>query len=179
LAIGGTAAIAGLFWAQKAGLFRMLFDLLRVLRWRAVFLEKRKAKLLQIDATIAGFYRTHPQKFYASTGCYFAGWLLDSLEVYLVGYLVGMPISWMQALVVEAFTGLAKALGMWIPGSLGVQESGIVLVGRLVGLPDTLSAGYALIRRARELIFAGAGLSFLFANEGLRRPRPAHAVPTS
>ena len=93
---------------------------------------------------------------------------MDSFEIYLVAQLLGMPIAWSQAVVVEAFTGVAKALGMWIPGSLGVQESGIVLMGRLLGLPDTLTASYALIRRGRELVFAAAGLLLLYANDPLR-----------
>jgi hypothetical protein len=31
-------------------------------------------------------------------------------------------------------------------------------MGKLVGLPDAFVAAYALIRRARELIFAGVGI---------------------
>ena len=98
--------------------------------------------------------------FFGATFLYFCGWLLDTVEIYLVGYLLGVPITWPEAVVVEAFTGVAKALGMWLPGSLGVQESGIILVGKLIGLPETFVAAYALIRRARELIFAGAGMFF-------------------
>ena len=79
-----------------------------------------------------------------------------------------MPIAWPQAVVVEAFAGISKAFGMWVPGSLGIQESGIVLIGRLAGLPDTLSAAYALIRRARELIFAAVGIVLLYGSDAFR-----------
>jgi uncharacterized membrane protein YbhN (UPF0104 family) len=122
-----------------------------------------------LDQTIQHFYRGRPRRFYASAALYFGGWLLDAVEIYLVALWLGLPITWAQAIIVEAFTGIAKALGMWIPGSLGVQESGIVLVGRIAGLPDTLTASYPLLRRARELIFAAAGLGLLYSDAALRK----------
>ena len=84
---------------------------------------------------------------------------------------MGVPITWSQALVVEAFTGVAKLLGVWLPGSIGVQESGIILMGKLVGLPGTFVAAYALIRRARELIFAGMGMLLFYAGKNGKTKR--------
>ncbi|MGZ8900134.1 MAG: flippase-like domain-containing protein [Limisphaerales bacterium] len=156
--VGGMAAVGLLFWVQRLGLFRMFWALASAVPWKASRLEKRKERMLELDQTIFGFYRNHRARFYRSTLLYLCGWTLDTVEIYLVAHLLGVPISWPQALVVEAFTGVAKALGMWLPGSLGVQESGIILIGKLVGLPDTFVAAYALIRRARELIFAGVGM---------------------
>jgi hypothetical protein len=57
-----------------------------------------------------------------------------------------------------------KILSLWVPGALGVQESGILMLGRLAGLPDTLSVSYALLRRAREIVFALAGWLLLYAD---------------
>jgi uncharacterized protein (TIRG00374 family) len=156
--IGGMAAVGVLFWVQRIGLFRMFWALASAVPWKASALEKRKDRMLELDQTIFGFYRDQRARFYRSTFFYFCGWTLDTVEIYLVANLLGVPITWPQALVVEAFTGVAKAMGMWLPGSLGVQESGIVLMGKLVGLPDAFVAAYALIRRARELIFAGVGI---------------------
>ena len=174
--LGGLAAVAALFWAQSQGLFRLIFAALRSLRCRIAWLDRRETKLRHLDETIVDFYRRQPGRFGASTALYLGGWLLDSVEIYLVAYLLGMPIHWTQALVVEAFTGIAKALGMWIPGSVGVQESGIILMGRMAGLPDALGATYALIRRFREVIFAVAGLLFLYGDESLRAAEPNAAT---
>lgn len=162
--IGGVVVLAGLFWIQRRGLFASLLAFANVLRLKLAFLENRRANILEADRMITGFYRNHRPRFYASIGFYLGGWLLDTLEIYLVAHLLGMPITWPQALAVEAFTGVAKALGMWVPGSLGIQESGIVMLGRLAGLPDTLSVAYALLRRAREIIFALVGWLLLYAD---------------
>jgi putative membrane protein len=162
--VGGTLALAGLFWVQSRGLFASILSVAGVLRVKLGWLEKRRAKILEVDRTILGFYRNHRPRFYASTGCYFGGWLLDTLEIYLVAHLLGMPITWVEAFAVEAFIGVAKVLGLWVPGSLGVQESGIVMLGELAGFPDTLSVAYALLRRAREIIFAGIGWLLLYTD---------------
>jgi len=160
----GVLLLLALCWIQKRGLFASLIGLAGAFRLNLAFHEKRRGKLLELDRAITGFYREHRPRFYASIGFYLGGWLLDTLEIYVVSRLLAMPISWPQALAVEAFTGVAKALGMWVPGSLGIQDSGILMLGRLAGLPDTLSVAYALLRRAREIIFTLLCWLLLYAN---------------
>ena len=166
--LAGLAALFCLFAAQRVGAYRTAGTLLRFLPFKLATLAARREKLRDLDRAILTFYRENPRKFYRSTALYLGGWLLDTVEIFLVAHLLGMPISWSQALVVEAFAGVAKAMGMWVPGSLGVQETGIVLIGRIAGIPETLGAAYALIRRARELIFAGVGLLFVYGSQSQR-----------
>jgi uncharacterized protein (TIRG00374 family) len=160
---GGVALLAGLFWIQGRGLFGSWLALAGALRLKFSFVEKHRAGMVEADHAITGFYRNHRPRFCAATAVYLGGWLLDTLEIYVVSHLLAMPILWTQALAVESFTGVAKVLGMWVPGSLGVQDSGIVMLGRMAGLPDTLSVTYALLRRAREIIFALVGWLLLYA----------------
>lgn len=162
----GVGALGVLFWVQRVGLFGLFLRIVSLCRVRLEALEKRRGSIMEADRLIFGFYRENPRRFYASAAFYMGGWMLDSVEIFLVAWMLDMPITWAQAVAMEAFTGVAKALGMWVPGSIGVQESGILLLGRLAGLPDALSATYALIRRARELIFAGAGMLLLYAAQG-------------
>lgn len=165
----GGLILAALFWMQRRGLFASLLAVAPSLGVKASWLDARRAPMLEADRAIGDFYREHRPRFYASSGFYLAGWFLDTTEIYLFAHLLGMPITWAQALVVEAFTGVAKVLGMWVPGSLGVQESSIVLLGRLAGLPDALALAYALLRRAREVLFALAGWLFLWAEHATLR----------
>lgn len=174
----GTAVLAALFWMQHRGLFSSLLAAGRRLHLTSSWLELRRARITEIDEAITGFYRDQRPRFIASAGFYLGGWLLDTLEIYLVAYLLGMPISWPQALVVEAFTSVVKIVGLWVPGTLGVQESGILLLGRLAGLPDTLSVAYALLRRAREILYASAGWLLLFAHHTTLRRIQAETAGT-
>ena len=126
-------------------------------------LTSRAESLGQLDDRIFEFYRKDRRHFLLSTATYFAGWLADSLEILLVSHLLGMPIDFSQALAVEAFISVAKALGIFVPGALGVQESGIVFLCYLFGLPPALGVSYAIIRRGREIVYALIGGLFLYA----------------
>jgi len=45
-----------------------------------------------------------------------------------------------------------------VPGALGVQEGGYVVVGSLLGIPGDAAFALSLIARARELILGIPGL---------------------
>lgn len=173
---GGLATVALLFWLQQRGVFRTLLAVADRLNVAQAWLRQRRAAWLETDRTIGTFYREHRGRFLASVGSYLGGWLLDSVEIYLVAHLLGQPINWLQAIAVEAFTGVAKLMGMWIPGALGVQESGLLLAGRWAGLPEPFCFAYAVLRRGREAVFVGIGWLFLYAgNVNLRRVTAAPA----
>ena len=152
-----TGIMALLFWLQWRGMFRTLAAVLPV---RA--LRSRAESLRQLDERIFEFYRKDRRHFAFSTAAYFCGWLADSLEILLVSHLLGMPIDMSQAVAVEAYIGVAKGLGIFVPGALGVQESGIVFLGLLFGMPPALGVAYAIIRRGRDVVYAAIGGIFLY-----------------
>jgi putative membrane protein len=171
LALGlSVSIVVVLFWLQRHGMFSLLLQALQKIHLRIPKLESRRERLQQTDQQIIRFYQNDRRRFVQSACAYLTGWLLDTLDILLVAYLLGMPINWLQALAIEAFVGVAKVLGFFVPGALGVQESGIVLVCRWAGLSDTFSLAYAVIRRGRELVFASAGWLMLYFEEaGLKR----------
>ena len=157
----GSVIVFLLFRLQRRGMFSALLAVARKLRLRISRLEQNETHLLHLDDRIRNFYRTDPFHFWLSTAAYLIGWICDALEIFLVSHLMGMPLTWVQALAVESFTSVAKALGIFAPGALGVQESGIVLLFRIFGLPEALGIPYAVIRRGREVVYALIGGLFL------------------
>lgn len=159
--VGSLAVAAGMLWIQAKGVFRVL---MKAAAWTGLakrLTPERQAKLREIDATISGFYRSQPRWLVGSLLFYLGGWLGDTLEIWLFAALLGTPISWLQALSIEAFVGVAKIMGMFIPGAMGIQESGIVFLGRAAGLGQPLCVSYAVFRRLRELLFIAVGFSLL------------------
>ena len=166
--------VALLIWLQQRGMFRTLTAILPL---RA--LTNRAETLRRLDARIFEFYRKDRRHFVLATAAYLAGWIADTLEILLVSHLLGMPIDFSEALAVEAFISVAKALGIFVPGALGVQESGIVFLCYLFGLPPALGVTYAIIRRGREVVYVAIGGMFLYA-EGFsfrREIAPGEEVP--
>lgn len=165
IAITGGACIVvlGLTLIQKFGFYRSISVLSSKLGIAQRFFKQASDTIMQIDQKIQEFYGQTPRRFYMCVTYYFAGWLADTIEIWLISHLIQSPVSWTQALALEAFIGVAKILGMFVPGSLGVQESGVVFLCHIFGLPVVFGTSYALLRRAREICYAMIGWSFLYS----------------
>lgn len=103
-----------------------------------------------------------------------AGWIAGTGEVYLVLLMFGMPVTWAVALMLESVGQAVRGAAFAIPGALGVQEGGYLLLAPLAGLhPDTALA-LSLAKRTREILLGVPGLLHLHASESLwRRHSPA------
>ena len=79
-----------------------------------------------------------------------------TLEVWLVFWAIGQPITVTQALAIETVARLASVAFAFVPGNIGTLEaSNVVLANEL----DLSGAGsLALARRVRALLWAGLGL---------------------
>jgi glycosyltransferase 2 family protein len=167
LALTGLAAsiVALLFWLQRRGIFGAFLRGSRRLGWHIGVLERHQRELENLDALIIAFYRDERARFFASTALHLAGWTAGFFEVWLGAYLLGTPIHWTQALAIEAFAAVAKGIGAFVPGSIGVQESSVVLLFRVFALPEPLGISYAIIRRGRELLWVALGVVFLLREE--------------
>jgi glycosyltransferase 2 family protein len=165
VASAATALVLVLLWLQHRGMFSTLLALTGRLRLRIRALTSRAESLRQLDRRIFDFYRNDRRRFLSGVALYLTGWIADSLEILLVSHLLGVPLDWSQALAFEAFISVAKALGVFAPAALGMQESAVIFLFYLFGLPQALAVPYAIIRRARELTFALIGGALLYAEE--------------
>jgi putative membrane protein len=179
LAAGTLAALGLCFWIQSHGLFS--FVRVVALRLRIRKLAEKQTQLRQLDDQIFGFYRKEPRSFAAAGVAYLAGWLADAMELFVVSHLLGFPMDYGTAIVIESFISIAKALGFVVPGALGVQESGVWLLFALFGFTESQAVTYAILRRGREVIYAAVGTALLYAEglslRGLRAQTQAEAQP--
>jgi putative membrane protein len=160
--------LAGLSYGLRVGLFTMLFRALD--RWNVTpsFMERWRAQLRQLDETIVGFARRYPSRLFLSWALHFLGWALGALEVLAIFYAVGIPISIGEAIAIEALASVVKAVAFFIPGSLGVQDGGNVLLLTMFGYPSSLGLTFSLVRRLRELLWISLGLVVLLRHYGWR-----------
>jgi len=157
--------VAGLLWLQRVGPFSAALRILEKCGIHLKSVRGKTDKLRLIDARILEFYREDRKHFCLSIALYFLGWILGAVEVLVIAALLGIPLHLSQAIVIEAFVGIAKISGAVVPGALGFQESGIVLLCRAVAVPDSLAFAYAILRRGREVVFAVLGLLFAYSEE--------------
>jgi hypothetical protein len=136
-----------------------------VLRWcrvRIPYLETREEKLRELDRTILDFYTHDRQAFLLSIGFFFLGWMAEALEVYVILHFIGGPsVSPLAAIAIGALSVFIKGGTFFIPGSLGAQEGGNLLVLVAFGYSEVTGITFALLRRMRELIWIAVGLGCL------------------
>lgn len=84
--------------------------------------------------------------------------LATSLEIWLALHFLGASVSLVDALVIEALIQALSSAAFFVPGGLGVQEGGFVLIGGALGLDPATSLGLAGARRIRDLLIFVPGL---------------------
>jgi uncharacterized protein (TIRG00374 family) len=150
--------VAGFVLIQRHGLFTSALGLLRKLGLPIGFLEARETQLKELDQTILNFYSHHQGAFYASTGLYLLGWMAEVLEVLVIVYYLGEPAHLLSAVSIGALSVFIKGGTFFIPGSLGAQDGGNLLLLKAFGYSDVTGITFALLRRFRELVWIGVGL---------------------
>ena len=92
-------------------------------------------------------------------------------------YIIGVEITILDVILIEAFSGIIRALVFFIPAGIGVQELAFVIIGGYVGLSSSISFSIALGRRIREILVGLPGiivwyLIFSKKKKGLVKPNP-------
>ena len=100
-------------------------------------------------------------------------------EVWIALWLLGHPVSFAEAVVLESLTQAARAAAFAVPAGLGVQEGALVLVGGALGLSPDVTLALSLAKRFRELAVGLPGLVAWQRRE--RRPagRSGGLIPSS
>lgn len=151
--------IGGFYWIQRRGFFSKL------MRTATRFAGKRDwsgwlAQAAAIDSAVQLAYsRAMPvaASFLLST----VGWVVGTGEVYLILVLIHHPVAWPDALLLESLGQAIRGAGFAIPGALGVQEGGFLLLGPVTGLTPDVALALSLAKRARELLLGLPGLLYL------------------
>ncbi len=119
----------------------------------------------EVEAIALNLARTERSRlrtlFVLSVACF----ALMMLEVWVVFWAIGEPVTIVASAFVETFTRSASVVGGVIPASLGAMEASNVAVAK--GLGATGAGSLALARRVRSLLWAGLGLA-LYPRDTLR-----------
>ena len=157
--------VGGFYLIQRRGLFSKLMGAVRR------FSRKRDwsqwvAQAQAIDGAVQATYRRNGPVT-ASFVLSLVGWIAGTGEVFLIARLLGTPVGWRDAFVLESLGQAIRGAGFAIPGALGIQEGGYLLLAPLAGLAPDAALALSLAKRARELLLGLPGLLYLrFATHG-------------
>ena len=84
--------------------------------------------------------------------------VLTALEIWLALYFLGAQVSFSEAVVIESLIQAVSSAAFFVPGGLGVQEGGFILIGGALGLDPATCLALAGARRIRDLLIFVPGL---------------------
>lgn len=158
--VGGGVALSaagiGLFVAaQRFGALRLIEAGLERLaqRWPTLAtwsMQGLHATLMRRQADRASVLR--------AVALHTSSWSIGTLEVWVALMALGHGIGLVQAFVIESLAMAARSAGFAVPGAVGVQEGGFVLVCGLFGVPAETALALSVLKRLREVLIAAPAL---------------------
>jgi uncharacterized protein (TIRG00374 family) len=127
----------------------------------------------ETDGLVAAYLALDRRSLFASVAFYTLGWALGLVEIFLIFHFLGLATDLATLVMVETLSILLEIGLFFIPIKLGTTEGGRVLVFLALGLPATAGLSFAIVRRLKELIWAGIGLAFVHT---VPLPSPDHEV---
>ncbi len=163
-ALGGIVAVVFAFQRLKG--FSKLAAVIRSLAFGSG-MDNLTDRIERFDLAVLDLYgRTRDLVWCA--GWRLASWFAHAVEVWLIFWFLGKPVSWSDALILESLGAAVRSVAFAIPGAVGVQEGGLLAIGLALGIGAEDALAMALVKRAREIMVAGPGLLAWWGVEGRR-----------
>jgi len=159
LAVAVSAAVL-LANGNLATAVRRRLRALRIPRLRA-FLAPRHAGFGRFDDSTRRLF--HLATLARTAPLVLCIWFSEAFETWLSLVLLGVPISFPEAVAVEAGASVLRILGVAVPAGLGVQEVGYVAFIVAIGVADPIAYGaaFSVIKRAKEALWTLVGYGLL------------------
>ena len=146
------AGFLGAQWFGLALVFeKLLMRIGRALGWAGT------AQVEGLHQALLNCYR-RPGRVLLSMGWHAASWLLGGVEVCLALHFLGHDTSLGNGMVIESLGQALKAAGFAVPGALGVQEGGYIVICQAFNLSPEVAIALSLVKRLREVVLGVPGL---------------------
>lgn len=107
-------------------------------------------KLGEVHAARANLWR--------GAGVHVLAWCVGSIEVYVTLQFMGYPVGIAEAVVIESLGQAVRGAAFAVPGAVGVQEGGFVLLCAIYGVPAEPALAMSLVKRIADLAVGFPGL---------------------
>jgi uncharacterized membrane protein YbhN (UPF0104 family) len=168
-AVGAGLLGRSTFSRLHAGLARIPSRRLR--RW----LDSRRHEALATDGQVSRL-RGARVATWSATLAFLGCWCFEALESALLLHLVGAHVELVSVFAFEAGLSMVRSAVVLAPSGLGVVDLGYATVLHALGVEPGAVAGFVLMRRAKEAVWATAGYAMLAALRG-RTPAKTRMTP--
>jgi uncharacterized membrane protein YbhN (UPF0104 family) len=162
----GLAAIVGFYVAQRMGMFRFMSvivtRLIKSPEWSSL-VQRGEA----LDQTVRELYA---RRRGVALCCLWTivSLVISSGEVWIALWALNTHPTFLNALILQSMAMTVRNGAFAVPGQLGVQELGYLVIGSVLGIPRDAAFAISLITRFRDLAIGIPGLVTWQIIEGKR-----------
>ncbi len=148
--------MGGFYFVQRLGMFRFLGLIIARLanspEWQSLAQSGET-----LDRTIRALYTRRRGVVLCCV------WTIVSLvggsgEIWIALHALGLQATLVNAVILQSMVLTIRSVAFPVPGGVGVQEGGYLVVGNLLGIPGDAAFALSLIARVRELALGIPGL---------------------
>jgi putative membrane protein len=166
--VAAVPALGGFFLAQRFGLFAVVDRSLAALRriWPDIGIDRP----LDLQPALRRLYAA-PAAIGLAAALHLLAWAAGTAETWVALTRLGARPGLGEALVLESLGQAVRSAGFAVPGALGIQEGGFILLGSLFGLGAADAVALSLAKRLPDLAIGLPGLAYWQALEAARLRR--------
>jgi len=86
------------------------------------------------------------------------GWFVGALEIWIVLTFMGYSIDFGDAVLIESLMHAVRGAAFAVPGALGAQEGGLIILCAIFGVPPEAALALSLVKRLPDLVLGVPGL---------------------
>lgn len=142
---------------QRRGLFAWFFRFTSGLGLSFSGLTRLREKAATIDEKISSLHATRRTDFTAAVFFHFLAQGVGAVQIFLLLFWLEVPVDFLTCVAIEALSLLIDGALFFVPGKLGVQEGGKVVIFTALGFTAAtgLTVGVALRLNQLALIVLG------------------------
>lgn len=165
----GETFIRDLGWALAAAALALTGFYLAQRHWgerliNALLKRLARGREWQINGTFDAVFRElhgiydRRRALAVTVTCHLGVWFIGACEVWVALSAMGYRITYGDAVAIESLAQAARGAAFAVPGAVGVQEGGLVVLCAFFGIPAHSALALSLIKRAADLAIGVPGL---------------------
>ena len=149
---------AALATRKRVTLLTNIIDSLGRRGFKPKFLRTRRHHIYRVELTVYGFYKRRRAAFFSMIGLDLASHVTSVLEVYITLRLLGFQPHVGAAYIIESLTKVINFAFGFVPGTIGVYETGNGIILRTLGYTTAIGVALAIVRKAAIIFWTVIGV---------------------
>jgi hypothetical protein len=150
------------FWVvQQFGWFKALAVLVQKIPLAGFIKTVIVEKTVALNESVRSYHREKTVYFRCTVGLNVLRRFFSATKIHLVLSILGAPGGFWMCFYIMIFSSLIDAFFFFIPGRLGAQEGGKVLIAKTLGLTATQGLTLGIVSRITDIVWAIMGLGLL------------------